>query len=103
MVYVAVGFGCPHSNAPDSVYYKEGLNGSLENEGMKTFLFCFKDLFLFYVYRCFTHKSVHCCVQDLRRPEEAVRSSGTGVTDSCGLSCGCWESNPGPLEEQLVL
>jgi hypothetical protein len=25
------------------------------------------------------------------------------VTDSCELSCGCWESNPGPLEEELVL
>ena len=32
-----------------------------------------------------------------------VRTPGTGVTDSCELSCGCWELNPGPLEEQLVL
>lgn len=23
--------------------------------------------------------------------------------DSCELPCGCWELNPGPLEEQLVL
>ena len=28
---------------------------------------------------------------------------GTGVTDSCELPCGCWELNPGPLEEQPVL
>jgi hypothetical protein len=27
----------------------------------------------------------------------------TGVTDSCELPCGCWETNPGSLEEQKVL
>ncbi|ERE74288.1 E3 ubiquitin-protein ligase [Cricetulus griseus] len=32
--------------------------------------------------------------------QEAVGSSGTGVTDSCELPCGCWELNPGPLEEE---
>jgi hypothetical protein len=32
-----------------------------------------------------------------------VRSAGTGITDSCDLLCGCWELNPGPLEEQPVL
>ena len=26
----------------------------------------------------------------------------TGDTNSCELPCGCWESNPGPLEEQPV-
>jgi hypothetical protein len=34
------------------------------------------------------------------RPEEGIRSSGTGVTDSCELLSGCWELNHGPLEEQ---
>ena len=29
-----------------------------------------------------------------------VRVSDTGVTDTCELSCGCWELNLGPLEEQ---
>ena len=33
---------------------------------------------------------------------EGVRSPGTGVIDSCELSYGCWELNPGPLEEQPV-
>lgn len=33
---------------------------------------------------------------------QGVRSPGTGVTDSCELPWGCWELNPGPLEEQLV-
>ena len=34
---------------------------------------------------------------------EAVGSPGTGVTDRCELPCGCWELNPGLLEEQPVL
>jgi hypothetical protein len=34
---------------------------------------------------------------------ESYGTSGTGVTDSCVLSCGCWELNSGPLEEQPVL
>ncbi|MGE9804779.1 hypothetical protein ACQP3L_29790, partial [Escherichia coli] len=32
-----------------------------------------------------------------------VRVSDLGVTDSCELSCGCWELNPSPLEELQVL
>jgi hypothetical protein len=34
---------------------------------------------------------------------EGVRSPGTGIIDNCELPCGCWELNPGPLEEQPVL
>lgn len=26
-----------------------------------------------------------------------------GVTYGCELPCGCWNSNPGPLQKQLVL
>ena len=37
------------------------------------------------------------------RERTGIRSSGTGVTDSCALSCGCWELNLGPVEEQPVL
>jgi len=29
-----------------------------------------------------------------------IRSSGTGVIDGFEIPCGCWESNPSPLEEQ---
>ena len=36
-------------------------------------------------------------------PVEAIRSLGTGVTDSCEQPCGCWELNLGPLEEQEML
>lgn len=32
-----------------------------------------------------------------------ARSPVTGVTDSCGLSCGCWRLNPYPVEEESVL
>jgi hypothetical protein len=32
-----------------------------------------------------------------------VKVSDIGVTNSCKLPCGCWELNPGPLEEQPVL
>jgi hypothetical protein len=35
------------------------------------------------------------------RPEQGIRSPGTGVTDSCDLPCGFWELNP--LEEHPVL
>jgi hypothetical protein len=34
---------------------------------------------------------------------EGVGTLGIGVTDSCELSCGCWELNSSPLEEQPVL
>jgi hypothetical protein len=34
---------------------------------------------------------------------EYVAFPGTEVTDNCELSHGCWELNPGPLEEQPVL
>jgi hypothetical protein len=34
---------------------------------------------------------------------QGVRSPGTGVTNRCDLSCGCWELNLGHLEEQPVL
>ena len=30
---------------------------------------------------------------------EGIISPGTAVTENCELACGCWELNPGPLEE----
>lgn len=41
--------------------------------------------------------SVHCM------PSEEGRVLGTGTINGCELSLWCWESNPGLLEEQLVL
>jgi hypothetical protein len=34
--------------------------------------------------------------------EEGIESPGTGFTDGCEPSFGCWELNLGPLEEQPV-
>lgn len=42
-------------------------------------------------------------VGNIKQIEYLVQSGGTGVTDGCELPCGCWESNPGPLEKQPVL
>jgi hypothetical protein len=39
----------------------------------------------------------------LWRSEEGIRYSGTGIIGSCGPLCECWEWNPGPLQEELVL
>lgn len=39
------------------------------------------------------------CVQCPHRPEESIRSSGTGITDSCTLPCRSRELNQGLLEE----
>ena len=38
-----------------------------------------------------------------QRPEKATEFPGTGVTDGCDPTCGCWELNLGPLKEQPVL
>lgn len=37
-----------------------------------------------------------------RRPEEGVRSPGTGVTGGCEPPCGCWQPHS-PLQELQVL
>lgn len=38
-----------------------------------------------------------------QKSEEGIRSPGTGATYGCELPYGCWEPNPGPLDEQPVL
>ena len=58
----------------------------------------FQNFNLLYYFRC-RDVSMHVCMQ---RPEEGIRSLGTGVTDGCELPCGCWEWNPGPLQEQQL-
>lgn len=45
----------------------------------------------------------HICVCYTQGSKEGTRSPGMGVTDGCELPHGCWELNPGPLEEQTVL
>jgi hypothetical protein len=36
-------------------------------------------------------------------PAEGIGYPGTRIKDDYEPSCGFWESNPGPLKEQLVL
>lgn len=35
--------------------------------------------------------------------EEGIGSPGTGVVGGYELPCECWESNLGPLQEQMLL
>ena len=39
----------------------------------------------------------------LSKAREGFRCPESGVTGGFVLSCGCWELNSGPLQEQLVL
>lgn len=42
------------------------------------------------------------CVQHPWRPEEGIKSSRTGVSDTCEPSWRHWKSNLGPLEQQML-
>jgi hypothetical protein len=44
------------------------------------------------------------CVRDwcLWRPEEIITFRETGIRENYEL-CGCWELNPGPMQEQKAL
>lgn len=55
-----------------------------------------------YVY-CMYFPTVCLCAWCSRRPEKSNGFLGTGAIDSCEPLSGCWESNPGPLQEQSVL
>ena len=59
----------------------------------------------FYVYWCFAymHFMYHMNTWCPQSQGNTIRCSGTRVADSCNLSGGCWELNPGPLEKQPVL
>ena len=63
-------------------------------------------IILFGIYGCFAPTCMlayHVCAWCPWRLGKGIGSSTTGVTDSCEPSCGCWESNLGPLEKQPVL
>jgi hypothetical protein len=53
-------------------------------------------LFYFIFILCALVCSLHVCLC------ESIRSSRTGVTKNCELSCGLWELNQDPLGEQPV-
>lgn len=50
---------------------------------------------------CVSVHHVHACC--LWRPEDGVRSPGTGVRDGYGPLCGCWKLKSGPLQERPLL
>ena len=56
-----------------------------------------RTIIFFFSILCTLLFCLHVCLC------EGVKSSGTGVTDSCELPCRCWELNLDPLEEQLML
>ena len=57
------------------------------------YLFFYVCVFCLYVY-IYTMCVCTCC---LWSPEVGIRASATRATDSCG----CWELNLGPLEEEM--
>ena len=50
-----------------------------------------------YIYVC-----PPCNCWCLQRSGEASRPPWTRSKDGCKLPCGCWESNPGHLEDQVL-
>ena len=39
----------------------------------------------------------------MTKVEKGIRSPEIGVTDGCDLPHGCFESNPGPINEQPII
>lgn len=61
-------------------------------------------LFSVYFFACIHVHAPHTmCMQCSQRPEEIIRSPGTGVIDGCEVPYGWWGSNQGLLEEQTVV
>lgn len=66
-----------------------------------TYLICFSVLLMIYLFLF----RMHCCFVCMYVSWVRVLGVvffGPGVADSCGLPCGCWEMNPGLVEEQPV-
>lgn len=56
------------------------------------------EYLLAYRYLCMAYiPCAHLVPESL---EEGIRSPGTGITDNCEQSRGCYELNLGPLQEQ---
>lgn len=57
-----------------------------------------------YMYELFTWTYVYLCTCLVPEgAEEGVRFPGSGVTNTCEMTRGCWKRNPDPLWEQLLL
>lgn len=81
---------------------------------MKMFDFLFISTFIFpkdlviFISRAWVFCLQVClcttCTSDVHTGQKRVSDpSRPGVTEGCELPCGCWELNPGPLQEQPVL
>lgn len=57
--------------------------------------------FTFYLLDLFLHVCI-TWMHSPQRPEGSIRYPRPGVICGCELPCGCWDSNPGHLEEQQV-
>jgi len=45
---------------------------------------------------------VFCAHRSQKRVLDLLQQE-SGVTNGCEPPCGCWESNPGPLEQPVLL
>ena len=43
------------------------------------------------------------CIPGIMEVRKGVSHPGTGARGVCEPSCGCWEPNLGPLQEQVLL
>lgn len=57
---------------------------------------CFLKFHFYVIFECSACMSYVCRYP--RSPKEGTGSPGTGTMDDCDLSCGCWKTNPGPLQ-----
>lgn len=60
------------------------------------YCFYFESLYIWYTCRTVHHMHAWC----LWSPEEDVATLDSGVKNSCKSLCGCWDWNPGPLDDQ---
>lgn len=49
------------------------------------------------------HVYITCVQEEFEKVKANIRSLWTGVSNGCEALCGCWEYDPGPLQEQEVL
>ena len=60
-------------------------------------------IFIFiHVYGCLNVCTCTACMQCPQRPGDDTGSPGTGVTDGCKSTYGCWEPDPDLLISNLV-
>lgn len=98
---------CPELHSPhcvstvsavDSQGRGQPITSELSLRTLKILIFLRFIYFIIFMYMSALSPSIHvhythaCC---LRRSGEDVGSPGIGVTDSCELPAGCWESNAG--------